>query len=49
MAITYTDLAKHIGHSLECVDYDGEVTIECNTCYNILVKAYAPYTEDEGN
>lgn len=46
--MTYNDLSKHIGHRLECVEYEhaDEVTIECETCQRILVKAYAPYTED---
>jgi len=40
----YEDLVKHIGHKIKCVRYTRtspiEVTIECETCYEILYSEF---------
>ena len=44
----YDDIATHIGHDIECVEYldnEGEtavVVIECEDCGEILVSAEQP-------
>jgi len=48
MTMTYTELKKHIGHDIECVEYANalNVSVECNTCSEVLFDYDEPYFGD---